>query len=107
MLKLNDLRTFLAENNDPAKFNLWHTLDSLAIYLEAHITLIDNSGSILYEKANNGSHELTQQPATSTKISLSINKENDTILTIEKQELTQLDQVLLEMVLGLISLHRH
>lgn len=107
MLKYNDLRTFLAKNSDPSKFNLLCTLDSLSLYLDSHITLIDNTGSILYgkrhiERANNSSKTIY-----TTNISLSIKGQNDAILKIQKKKLTQTERIIVEMISGIISVRMH
>lgn len=107
MLKYNDLRAFLAKNSDPAKFNLLCILDSLSLYLDSHITLIDNTGSILYGKRHIENAKNTLQPLYTTNIPLSIKSPNDAILKIQKKKLSQTERVIIEMVSGLISVRMH
>ena len=106
MVKHNYLRNFLAQNNDPAHFTLFHILDNLAAYLEANTTLIDNSGSIIYEK-NNINEKQTKDLTNSYKFPLSSMGEEFAVLTIKKAKLTQLDNVLVEIASGLISIRMH
>lgn len=106
MIKHSDLRNFLAQNNDPAKFTLFNLLENLATYLEANTTLIDNSGSIIFEK-NSIIDKPTKSFLNSYKFSVSSNGKKFAELNIKKAKLTQLDTVLVEIASGLISLHIH
>lgn len=103
MLKYNDLRAFLAKNSDPAKFNLLYTLDVLSLYLNSHITLIDNSGSILYGKRHIKAAKDSSENIYSSNFSLSIKSQNDAILKVQKKKLSQTERIIIEMVSGIIS----
>lgn len=107
MFNRNDLRIFLTQNNDPASFNLWQTLTTLSYYLNARVTLIDNSGSILFVNDNTNSRKNENTIQATKRISVSTKGNKTALLTIEKTKFSQLENVLIEMVSGIINTHVH
>ena len=120
MFTYDDLRTFITSFADPANFDLRTCIDSLAKSLEAHVTLIDNSGFIIYRKtvAIPGSPEdvcapllyrvtadLVYKKRLQNVVNIWVNGRSLGAIVVEKKILSPTERILLEIASGIISVN--
>lgn len=126
MLTYDDLHNFIINNINPKHFSLRESIDMLARFLNAHVTLIDNAGLIIYQKHIGSSKTIYDHSSNSTpSSSKASSKVLDIVYTrplknivpiwvkghslgaliVEKENLSLLEKSLLEIASGIISIH--
>lgn len=118
MLNYEDLRKFIGSNSQKSEFNICSFVDQLVQCLDAQVTLIDNSGFIIYnrEKARD---KLTKSEGKDFEMANNVIYTKTLYnmvpiwvrghalgaLVVDKQQLTFLERELLELASGIISIN--
>ena len=101
MLTTNSMRLFLKSISQQTNFSPAEYLESLAVYLKVHITLVDNSGCILFQSKL----KLPNLQKHVQRIPILHAGQTWGAMLVDKETPTELEQALLEMFATLISLH--